>query len=441
VLTSTSGAGGLELFRQQPTDLVVTDIRMEGLGGMDVLRAVKQHSPDTEVILMTAYGEFQQAVEAVKAGAYHYVTKPFEPDEMVLMLEKALELKRLRERAAMLEEEVGGRFGFESIVGCSEAMERVFEVARKAASTDATVLLTGESGTGKELVARAIHFSGPRRKNRFVAINCAAMPKELIESELFGHVKGAFSGATRDKPGLFEQADGGTLLLDEITELDPAMQAKINRALQEKEVRRVGDTRDRRVDVRIIASTNRDIQQAREQGRVREDLFFRLNVFPIELPPLREREGDVPLLIEHFLREFAGAEADRYVIEPGARRKLEAYGWPGNVRELRNAIERAVLLCEDRRITADLLELGPQGPRAARCACSATLPPGDGPDAGALSEGIPAGRLEGVRGQRDARRRAGGDQTRQLPQAHAQVRHPGRGCTAPGGCARLSLGG
>jgi transcriptional regulator with PAS, ATPase and Fis domain len=207
-----------------------------------------------------------------------------------------------------------------------------------------------------------------------VAINCAAMPKELIESELFGHVKGAFSGATRDKPGLFEQADRGTLLLDEITELDPAMQAKINRALQEKEVRRVGDTRDRRVDVRIVASSNRNIQQALEQGRFRDDLFFRLNVFPIGLPPLREREGDVPLLIEHFLREFAGAEADHYVIEPEAMHRLLAYGWPGNVRELRNALERAVLLCEDRRITADLLELGGQRAKEPAAAVPVQLP-------------------------------------------------------------------
>jgi len=358
VFTCSSGAAGLEAFRQNPTDLVVTDVRMPEVSGMDVLRGVKRHDPDTEVILMTAYGEFQQAVEAVRSGAYHYVVKPFEPDEMLLILEKALERKRLRERTAVLQQEVEGKFGFPNIVGASKAMERVFEMARKASASDATVLLTGESGTGKELFARAIHYSGPRSENRFVAINCAAMPRELIESELFGHVRGAFSGASRDKPGLFEQADGGTLLLDEITELTPEMQAKINRALQEKEVRRVGDTRDRPVDVRIIASTNRDLQAALEAGRFREDLFFRLNVFPIHLPPLREREGDIALLIEHYVREFAGDQADQYAIEPEAMQKLLDYSWPGNVRELRNAIERAVVLCENKRLSADLFNLG-----------------------------------------------------------------------------------
>ena len=358
VVTSNGGAPGLEQFRNHPTDVVVTDIRMPEIGGMDVLRQVKKHNPDTEVILMTAYGEVTQAVEALKEGAYDYVIKPFEPEEMILAIEKALERKRLRERTEILQQEVEGKFGLPNVVGDSDAIRRLCEVARKAANSDATVLLTGESGTGKEVFARAIHYSGARSKGRFLAINCAAMPKDLIESELFGHVKGAFSGATRDKPGLFEQANGGTLLLDEITELPFEMQAKINRALQEREVRRVGDSRDRPVDVRIIAATNQDVRQALEDGRLREDLYFRINVFPIYLAPLREREGDIPLLARHFVASSTGGRADRYTIEPDAMQKLLDYSWPGNVRELQNAIERATVLCEDGRLTADMFLLG-----------------------------------------------------------------------------------
>jgi transcriptional regulator with PAS, ATPase and Fis domain len=236
-------------------------------------------------------------------------------------------------------------------------MQRAFDMARKASDSDATVLLSGESGTGKEMFARAIHHSGPRRHERFVAINCAAIPRDLIESELFGHVKGAFSGATRDKPGLFEQADGGSLMLDEVTELPPAMQAKINRALQEKEVRRVGDTRERPVDVRVIAATNRDLKEALEEGQFREDLYFRLNVFPIKLPPLRRREGDIPLLVDHFLEEFAAGRREELEVEPAAMERLLSYNWPGNVRELRNVIERAVVLSEDGRIGPESLHL------------------------------------------------------------------------------------
>ena len=263
VKTSSKGRQGLEMFQRSPTDLVVTDIRMPDMDGMEVLRRIKKDSPATEVVLMTAYGEVAQAVEALKAGAYDYVTKPFEPDEMILTLQKALERRRLVAKTTILQREVERRFGFSSIIGESEAMRRAFDLARKAVDSDATVLLLGESGTGKELFARAIHYAGPRAGNRFVAINCAAMPRDLIESELFGHVRGAFSGAIRDKPGLFEQADGGTLLLDEISELAPEMQSKINRVLEEREVRRVGDTRDRPINVRIVASTNRQLQQGR----------------------------------------------------------------------------------------------------------------------------------------------------------------------------------
>ena len=357
VVTCGSGAEALERFRTEPVDLVVSDIRLPEMSGMDILRTVKEKWPETEVVLMTAYAEVEQAVDALKTGAYDYVIKPFEPDEMVLTLEKALERKQLRERTAALEKEIQTRYGFANIVGESEAMERAFEMARKASDSDATVLLSGESGTGKEMFARAIHHSGPRRHERFVAINCAAIPRDLIESELFGHVKGAFSGATRDKPGLFEQADEGTLMLDEVTELPPAMQAKINRALQEKEVRRVGDTRERPVDVRVIAATNRDLKEALEEGQFREDLYFRLNVFPIKLPPLRRREGDIPLLVDHFLEEFTGGRRGEFEVEPAAMERLLSYNWPGNVRELRNVIERAVVLTEEGRIGPEVLHL------------------------------------------------------------------------------------
>ncbi len=354
VETDTSAGAALERVRRAPPDVVLTDIRMPGTDGMELLRTIKDRSPDTEVILMTAYATVAQAVEAVKAGAYNYLTKPFEPEELRIALEKALERRQLRRETQILKEQVQRKYGFPNIVGESEPMQRAFELARKAADADTTVLLTGESGTGKELFARAIHAASQRAARRFVAINCGAMPKELIESELFGHVKGAFSGASRDKPGLFMEADGGSLFLDEITELNADLQVKINRAIQEREIRRVGDTIDMPVDVRIIASSNRDLQQAMEEGAFREDLYYRLNVFPIRLPPLRERFGDIPLLVERYLREFAGERADRYEVTPAAMDLLINYHWPGNVRELRNAIERAVVLCDGDRIAPTL---------------------------------------------------------------------------------------
>ncbi len=365
VRTFSSAQGALKALRREPADLVLTDIRMPGTDGMDLLRTIKEESPATEVILMTAFATVQQAVEAVKAGAYNYLTKPFEPDELRIAIEKALERKQLREEARILKEQVQQRYGFPSIVGESEAMQRTFELARKAAESDSTVLLTGESGTGKELFARAVHYASDRHARRFVAINCGAMPKELIESELFGHVKGAFSGASKNKRGLFMEADGGTLFLDEISELDADLQVKINRAIQEREIRPVGDTEDVAVDVRIIASSNRDLQEEMKRGRFREDLYYRLNVFPIRLPPLRERTGDVPLLVDHFLRQFLGEEAEQYELTPAAMEMLMNYRWPGNVRELENAIERAVVLAEGKRITPALfpfIETAEQNP-------------------------------------------------------------------------------
>ena len=350
VETASSGSEAVAFFARKPTDLVLCDIRMPDMSGMDVLNTIKRESPDTEVILMTAYGTVSQAVEAVKAGAYNYLTKPFENDELIILLEKALERKQLREEAQILKEQVERKYGFPSIIGESKVMQEAYQMAAKAAESDTTVLLMGESGTGKELFARAIHTASDRRARRFVAINCGAVPKALIESELFGHVRGSFSGATKDKRGLFMEADGGTLLLDEISELELDLQVKINRAIQEKEIRRVGDTADLPVDVRIIACTNRDLKEAMKDGLFREDLYYRLNVFPIRLPPLRERPEDVPLLVTHFLTQFAGGEVGKYQIEPAAMELLLTHSWPGNVRELQNAIERAVVLTEDGHI-------------------------------------------------------------------------------------------
>jgi len=354
VQTFASAREALKELHREAADLVLTDIRMPGTDGMDLLRTIKEESPDTEVILMTAFATVEQAVEAVKAGAYNYLTKPFEPDELKIAIEKALERKQLREEAQILKEQVEQKYGFPNIVGESEAMKQAFDLARKAAESDTTVLLTGESGTGKELFARAIHYASDRHARRFVAINCGAMPKELIESELFGYVKGAFSGASKNKRGLFMEADRGTLFLDEISELDADLQVKINRAIQEREIRRVGDTEDISVDVRIVASSNRDLQEELRQGRFREDLYYRLNVFPVHLPPLRERTGDIPLLVDHFLRKFAGQEAEGYEISPAAMEMLMGYRWPGNVRELQNAVERAVVLSEGKAITPAL---------------------------------------------------------------------------------------
>ena len=356
VETASSGREAVAAFEARPADLVLTDIRMPDMDGMEVLRVVKDRSPSTEVILMTAYATVAQAVDAVKAGAYYYLTKPFEPEELRLTLEKALERKDLREETRRLQEQVRREYGFANLIGESEPMKRACDLARRAAATDVTVLLTGDSGTGKELFARAIHAASDRRSRRFVAINCGAMPRDLIESELFGHARGAFSGAVKDKNGLFTEADGGTMLLDEIGELDPGLQIKINRVIQEHEIRRVGDTRDVPVDVRIIAATNSDLGAAMEGGRFREDLYYRLNVFPIQLPLLRERADDVPLLVEHFLERFAGDRVDEYTVTPAAMRLLMNYSWPGNVRELENALKRVVVLCEDGRITPDLFD-------------------------------------------------------------------------------------
>jgi len=357
-------------------DLVLTDVRMPGMGGLALLAAIQRTHPDLMVIVMSAYGSHDAAVEAMKAGAYDYLSKPFRPDEVVLVLRKAEERERLARENRRLRRELASDFGPEHLVGQSEAMQAVVRQVRKLAPQRTTVLLTGESGTGKELVARALHDLSPRAACPFVAVNCGAIPAELIESELFGHVKGAFTDAVRNKKGLVAEADGGTLFLDEVGELPLPMQVKLLRFLQEEEVRPVGDNRSIRVDVRVVAATARDLGKAVQAGQFREDLYYRLDVVGVRLPPLRERPEDVEPLARHFLARFGALRPDlpRLELSDAARDALSAWRWPGNVRELRHALERAVVLAEGELIREEDL---PDAVRAGGGPAPAPPPDGD----------------------------------------------------------------
>jgi len=337
-------------------DLVITDLRMRKVDGLAVLRAAKEHSPHTVVLVVTAFASTETAVEAMKLGAYDYVTKPFKLDELKLTIANALERKRLQDENRELKRQLRTERGFESFVGKSRRMLEVFETIHKTADSGSTVMITGESGTGKELVARAVHQESSRRNAPFISVNCGAIPETLMESELFGHVKGAFTGAVQSTEGLFLAADSGTLFLDEITEIAHSVQVKLLRAIQEREIRRVGDTRDVKVDVRLIAASNRDLVKAVADGVLREDLYYRLNVIPIHLPPLRDRTDDIPLLVAHFIRRIATDVGKTITgISPEALAVLERYHWPGNIRELENVIERAIVLGSGEQITAESL--------------------------------------------------------------------------------------
>ena len=353
VRAAASGEDGLRLFEQETFDVVITDITMPGMSGMEVLAKVRQREADIPVIIITAYGTIESAVEAMKQGAFDYITKPVSRDELRLTLEKAIRMRRLEKENVELRAEVTDRYRFESIIGSSGKMKEVLDLAGRVAVSDASLLITGESGTGKELLARGVHFNSRRAAGPFVAVNCAAIPEALIESELFGHVKGSFTGAVKDKEGKFELADGGTLFLDEIGDLRIDLQAKILRALQEREVDRVGGGKPASVDVRVIAATNKDIERAVKEGVFREDLYYRLNVITLFIPPLRERKEDIPLLASYFLKKF-NKDADVRV-DAGALSALTSYGWPGNVRELENVIERASVLRRGALITPDEL--------------------------------------------------------------------------------------
>jgi two-component system response regulator PilR (NtrC family) len=345
VTVADGGGTAIDTLRREPFDVVITDLRMPTTDGLQVLRAAKEASPELVVIVITAVGSTETAVEAMKLGAYDYITKPFKLDEINLIIRRALERKRLRDENLYLRKQLETQHRFDNIVGKSARMGEVFETIRKIADSPSTAMITGESGTGKELVARAIHFNGNRTGKPFISVNCGAIPEALMESELFGHVKGAFTGAIANKIGLFSAADGGTLFLDEITEIPALLQVKLLRAIQEREIRRVGDTRDLKVDVRLIAASNRDLEQAVAEGVLREDLFYRLNVIPIQLPPLRERREDIPLLVAHFLQKF-GKQLGKEVrgITPEGLAVLERHHWPGNIRELENVLERAIVL-------------------------------------------------------------------------------------------------
>ncbi|MBN2493545.1 MAG: sigma-54-dependent Fis family transcriptional regulator [Deltaproteobacteria bacterium] len=356
VETAADAEQALEVYRGGDFDLVVCDVRMPGMGGMEFLESVGGPGSEAAVIMMSAYGDIDMAREAVRRGASDYLNKPYKNDEVLLRIciaeqRQALRRENLRLKRAMREES-----DFENIVGRSAPMEAVFRTVEKIADFKSTVLISGESGTGKELLARAIHQRSPRRDEAFVAINCGAIPENLLESELFGHARGAFTDAVRNKQGLFEEADRGTLFLDEIGELPLGLQVKLLRVLQEEEIRRVGENRSRAVDVRILAATIRDLAAEARAGRFREDLFYRLNVLTVRIPPLRERPEDIPLLVEHFLvRCNAKLKTAVRGVEPGAMKLLVDYEWPGNVRELENLIERAVILCDGEQITPELL--------------------------------------------------------------------------------------
>ncbi len=352
-MTANSGQEAIEILSNSDVDLVLTDMKMPSMDGIELLENVKAKDPELPVIMMTAYGTVEKAVEAMQKGAYNYIMKPFENDSLVIYVKKAVAVYQMVKENRQLRSAVKSQYSFGNIIGKSKAMTDVFETIRKIAPTNATVLIEGESGTGKELVAKAIHFNSPRRNKPFVAVNCSAFAETLLESELFGHEKGAFTGAAAMKKGRFELADTGTLFLDEIGELSQNLQVKLLRVLQEKTFERVGGVKSVAADIRIIAATNRKLKDEVEQGRFREDLFYRLNVLPVVLPPLRERNEDIRLLVNHFVKKYAGErKSDIPVtgIEQAAERIFYEYGWPGNVRELENVIERAVILCPDELI-------------------------------------------------------------------------------------------
>jgi two-component system response regulator PilR (NtrC family) len=354
ITTAGSLTDGRGRWQEKDFDLVLCDLMMPDGSGLELLHEIRRQGSSTSVIMMTAYTSTKSAIEAMKLGAYDYVSKPFDVDEIKLTVQKAIEKTALVDENVYLRRELEGRYKFDNIIGRSRRMQEIFALIERVARTSSTILLEGESGTGKELIARAIHYAGPRARHKFLSVNCGALPENLLETELFGHKRGAFTGAVAEKKGLFHAAHGGTLLLDEIGEMTPPMQVKILRALQEKRIRQVGGTSEDPVDVRIVAATNQDLRQLIQSGDFREDLYYRINVIPIRVPPLRERHEDVPLLVDFFVKKYSNEldiEPPRIAVE--ALKLLENYGWPGNVRELENVIERALALTSSDVLTSD----------------------------------------------------------------------------------------
>src|SRR3954463_8853835 len=360
-----SGEAALSRLLAQPFDVVITDMKMAALDGVAVLRGALEIAPHTQVIVMTGYGTVESAVEAMQKGAYDYVSKPFKDGELLMRLQRALERRRLIVDASLFSDEFRERYKLDNLVGRSTPMRELLTRLVRVAPTDVTVLITGESGTGKELIARAIHANSKRATRPFVPVNCAAIAETLLESELFGHVKGAFTGAVKLRQGLLEEASGGTFFFDEIAETTPAFQAKLLRVIQEHEIRRVGDNASIPVDVRVIAATNQDLKQAIADKRFREDLFYRLNVVPLHAPPLRDRKEDIPLLAQHFLSRFNHRNGTRRVLTQGALQKMSAWDFPGNARELENVVEQAAALAHSDEIDTDDVHLESAAPATA----------------------------------------------------------------------------
>ena len=358
VETALSGKEAFEKMKTHPFDIVITDLKMPGIGGMEILKSFRKDYPDSIIIMITGFSTVETAVEAMKLGAFDYIPKPFTPDEVSIVVKKAIEKKSLMLENIYLRQELQEKYGFHNIVGNSKKMQDIYRVIAKVAMTDSTVLIYGQSGTGKELIARAIHFNSPRREKQFVPVDCAALSENLLESELFGHVRGSFTGAVTTKPGLFEVADGGTVFLDEVGNISLSIQAKLLRVLQEREFTPVGGTRAKKVDIRLIAATNKDLEKMIKEEVFREDLYYRLNIVPLYLPTLKERQEDIPLLAVHFLKKYA-EEMGKAVkgFTPEAMERLMRYSWPGNVRELENVIERTVVMIDDEMVKVEHLIL------------------------------------------------------------------------------------